>query len=114
MVPLVVGERDKAMIASPGVIRRTHEAQHLPGSILRGHDDEPLPFGYLTRHLVIGLNNVIENRCPIGIGMRPCELHTPLGLPFGWKSPFPGPVFCHDVHIWAQRYKIIVNCEFFF
>ena len=109
MVPLVVGERDKAMIASPCVVSGTDEAQHVSGSVLRCYDDEAFTLGNFSRHLMIGSGDFIENRGPIRIGVRPCELHTPLGLPFGWKSPGLGFVFCLDIHNFGA--KVQKSCE---
>ena len=109
VVAFVIREGDKTMITCPSVVSVADEAQHIPRSTFWRHHDEPFTLGNLTGHLVIGLNDVIQDRGPVGVGMRPRELHTPLGLPFGWKSPFPGPIFCLDVHILAQRYKKMDN-----
>ena len=105
VVPHIIRQGKKTMIARPCIIGRTDEAHHISRGILRSHDDESFTLGNLTCHLVISLNNVIEDGGPVGIGMRPRELHTPLGLPFSWKSPFTDVVFCLHVHILVQRYK---------
>ena len=58
MVPLVVGERDKAMIASPCVVSGTDEAQHVSGSVLRCYDDEAFTLGNYDHNVVFA--NVVN------------------------------------------------------
>ena len=49
---------------------------------MRSDHDESLALGYLGSHVDIGLCYVFKRWCPVGVGVRPCQLHRLLRFPF--------------------------------
>ena len=63
---------------------------HLVG--LSGGNDERLIVGHSFRDLHERVCYVFEIRLPVGVGVRPCQLHPRLVVPLGWKII---TVVCH-------------------
>ena len=94
---LWAGQRDEAMVARPRVVGGYFQDGNLPerlaGQLLAKqapqriglwrHDDEPFPEGYLHGHAQVASGHLGEDGCPVGVGMRPCELYAALGCPLG-------------------------------
>ena len=101
----VTGERDESVVSSPSVVRVNlhnpevfvslfaqfpflelifYDSPHLVG--MRSDNDEFFSFCYFHCHLDVCLCDVVESVFPVGVGMRPCQLHRLLSFPFGWQS----------------------------
>ena len=102
-MPLIIDQGDKTVIAGPGVIGATDDAEHIVGSILWSHHHQAFTLGYLTSHLMIDCRNLVEYRSPVCPGMRPRQLHTFLRLPFSRQPPVIMTRFLVYHHIFGAK-----------
>ena len=70
------------------------------------NNEQFLTKGNLSSNLFVGGDNLVEHRSPIGAGMRPRQLHSPLGLPFGRQAPSLSIVFCAQIEKFAAKVQI--------
>ena len=105
-LPVLRQERYESVVACPCVVvvasidpHTAHllvvkalcqQLAHLVG--LSGGNDERLIVGHGFRDLHERVCYVFEIRLPVGVGVRPCQLHPCLVVPLGWKII---TVVCH-------------------
>lgn len=87
---VVVECGDEGVVACPRVVGRTGDEADVLGVAqlatrfvdVGSDDEEGLASGNFVGNLAIAVDDVGQERCPVGVGMRPRELHEVLVMPF--------------------------------